>query len=159
MGTTVVRQNQRAKRSIADWTLYVIPILYLAVVLWLQPADHLGKPGNSPLPRLFYDDFDWTAVGLRSLNAELGRVPGKMTDPCTIPDAWIIDPPDGGTAPVPHQYFLEYPDTALSLFRIPYHFLLDGNERKIGPGILDVCQAAIVLHLPETATERALWRN
>src|SRR4051794_12248530 len=100
---------------------YVIPIAYLLLVLWLQPADRLGAaPGVPGRMRLLWDDFDWTAVAIRALNAERGRVPGVMVDPCTRPDMWSLRPDQASNGTLSREFFLEYPDTALWLFRLPY---------------------------------------
>ena len=61
---------------------FLVPPLYLALILWLQPGDHLGDPpAGWPDERLLYDDYDLTAFALRGLNAARGRTPGAA-HPC-----------------------------------------------------------------------------
>src|SRR5262245_57431448 len=76
------------------WLLPAVPFVYLAVILWLQPADHLGwGPDKAPwLGRLVYDDFDVTAYAVRGLNAHAGRTPGLEEEPSCYLATALDDP-------------------------------------------------------------------
>ena len=160
----VTSANDRSGRQYAclfeQFAPYVIPIAYLLLVLWLQPADRLGAaPGVPGRMRLLWDDFDWTAVAIRALNAERGRVPGvDGGDPCTRPDMWSLRPDQANNGTLSHEFFLEYPDTALWLFRLPYRLDHNVQVRHYGPDFLDICHYALVFHVPSNSDELALWR-
>ena len=73
---------------LTHWFPFVIPPLYLAFILSLQPADHFGSvPDKAPwLNRAVYDDWDLTAMALRGLNASTGRIAGRADNPEQVPD-------------------------------------------------------------------------
>src|SRR5438128_1559788 len=99
----------------------LVPPLYLAFILSLQPADHFGSaPDKAPwLNRAVYDDWDLTAMALRGLNASIGRIAGRADNPEQLPDeqyARLLQEP----LPLQPRYYLEYPHAALLLFWLPY---------------------------------------
>src|SRR6516162_7879253 len=67
---------------------FLLPPLALILVIWLQPEDHMGPyPDRAPwLRRAAYDDWDWSAMVLRGLNASLGRTAGLAEEPHPSPD-------------------------------------------------------------------------
>ena len=77
---------------------FLLPPLALILVIWLQPEDHMGPyPDRAPwLRRAAYDDWDWSAMVLRGLNASLGRTAGRADNPAQIdegPYARALDDP------------------------------------------------------------------
>jgi hypothetical protein len=141
---------------------FVVPLVYLAAILWLQPADRLGDPEAAPwLGRALYDAYDLAAFALRGLNASLGRSAGRLDEPAPKgPEAFAEalqekPPPRTGDSP----YYLEYPHAALLLFRMPYLFPPPVPDLDIAPAMLDALQNDIVEHVPQTASEQVLWRK
>jgi hypothetical protein len=141
---------------------FIAPLVYLAVIFWLQPADHLGDPDVAPdLGRAFYDDYDLTAFALRGLNASLGRPAGRLNEPAGQGQEQFAEAlkgkatPDAGDSP----YYLEYPHAALLLFRLPYWFPPPVRDLDIAPTVGDAVQHDVVEHEPQTDAERALWRK
>jgi hypothetical protein len=134
------------------WLLPGVPFAYLAVILWLQPPDHLGfHPDKAPwLGRLVYDDFDVTAYAMRGLNAHAGRTPGLDEEPSFYLAAALDDP---GWSPR-ERYYLEYPVPALLLFRLGWDWQPDP---RAPPALYDAPYHAVVLHVPRDAAERRLW--
>lgn len=134
----------------------MLPVVYLGLVIWFQPADHLGPPDSTPLlGRLLYDDYDMTAMALRGLNARQGRLAGRLDDPMKeysqdpSGNRWdkfdkaIDNPP-----PVHDRYFLEYPQPALWLFRLGYELQPGTPDGELSPAILDAGHNTIVEHQP-----------
>src|SRR5262249_46321941 len=78
-GPTIPGMTRTLARRLLVGLPFLLPPLALAVLVWLQPADHMGAfPDRAPwLGRLVYDDWDWSAVLLRGLNASLGRKAGR----------------------------------------------------------------------------------
>jgi hypothetical protein len=92
----------------------VVPPMWALFVLVCQPANELSSRRYSWTGLLFYDDHDYTAMVLRGLNANHGRIAGLIDDP-NVKD-W-----DAGLhedRPLAPRYHLEYPHTALLLFRV-----------------------------------------
>jgi Glycosyltransferase family 87 len=136
---------------------FLVPPLYLALILWLQPSDHLGSaPDKAPwLSRSVYDDWDLTAMALRGLNASLGRTAGRIDNPDQLPDEEYARGLDEPRSLQP-RYYLEYPHPTLLLFRLPYWL-----EPLPQPPVA-VCDGGygnIVEHLPRNDSERQLWRH
>lgn len=148
----------RWRRVLRSWP-FAVPVIYLGLIFCLQPASRLGDPERAPwLGRLFYDDYDATALALRGLNAQLGRLPGRPDDPCT--DTWnavSLTETLATYKPLEPRFFLEYPHAALWLFRLEW--LLQGGAKDLQPpaAVLDACQKEIVEHEPEGDAESALW--
>jgi hypothetical protein len=134
------------------WLLLVVPFAYLAAILWLQPADHLGFcSGKAPwLGRLVYDDFDVTAYAVRGLNAHAGHVPGLDDEPAADLVAALDDP----NWPSHDHYYLEYPSATLLLFRLGWDWQPDPHAP---PAIYDAWYHQVVRHVPRNDTERAIW--
>lgn len=131
---------------------FLLPPLYLLLIFALQPADRLGDP-PARVGRLVYDDYDLTALVLRGLNAAHGRTPGH-------PHPEYLN----GTAfraaleqktELEEAYFLEYPPTALLVFRLAWL----GRPVDVPPAILDGWHNNLVEHRPRTETERDLWQR
>ncbi len=141
--------------SLTRWGPFLVPPLYLALILWLQPADHLGlTPDKAPwLNRSVYDDWDLTAMALRGLNASLGRTAGRADDP-KRDDAFgaKLDEP----LPLQPRYYLEYPHAALVLFRVPYWL----EPMPQPPAVVcDGWFGNIVEHRPRNDRERQIWSH
>jgi hypothetical protein len=131
-------------------------MLYLTTIWMLQPEERLGSSACLPkLGRLLYDDYDVTAFSVRGLNAECGRRPGRLTDPCTerkpVGEAALAD------SQVP--FYLEYPPATLVLFRLPYWLPPKIDLQRAATDVGDACHNDIVEHFPRTPDEQALWRK
>jgi hypothetical protein len=141
------------------YSLLLVPILYLALVIWIQPADRLGDPEKAPwLGRLLYDDYDPAAYALRGLNAALGRIPGRLQDPEPVdPEEFARELERSEPADPDTPYFLEYPHAALWVFRLGFVFA--GLDRlEIPRAVADGRYHNLVVHEPRNETERRLWR-
>jgi hypothetical protein len=148
---------RRAGGPVARWAPLLVPPVYLALVLDLQPADRLGPPDAAPDSfQAIYDDADLTAVALRGLNAHLGRVAGRQDSPGVIPDD-EFGRALGEDRPLLPRYYLEYPHTTLLLFRLG--FWLQPALPPVPAAVLDGAYANVVDHVPAGAAERALWRT
>ena len=136
------------------WAPFLVPILYFAIILWLQPADRLGAPESFPsVGRLVYDDYDAMAFALRGFNAEGGRLAGRPSDPCRDPATPAEIAAKAPLAP----YYLEYPHAALWLFRLPYWLPPFVRDSPISPLVANACHNAVVEHRQQTPEERPLW--
>lgn len=147
---------------------FLLPVLFFAVVWWLQPADRLVPAGGLaagdpryPLPggwaRLAFDDSDAASFGLRSLNADRGRLAGRAEEPDWIEPA---DFPGYAAAgrPLEPRYFAEYPPLALYLFRLTFR-LAGPADGPITPGLLDAHQFNLTQYEPVTPADRELFRG
>jgi hypothetical protein len=134
------------------WLLLAVPFAYLAVIFWLQPADHLGYYSDKAptLGRLLYDDFDVAAYAVRGLNARAGHVPGLQDEPAADLVA-ALDDPDW---PSHDRYYLEYPSATLLLFRLGWDWQPDPHAP---PAIHDAEYHQVVNHVPRNDAERRLW--
>ena len=143
----------------AKWIAFVVPVLYLALILWLEPQDQLGDPPAAPfLGRALYDDYDTTAYVIRALNAERGRKPGLRRDPdIKRPDGFNAELERNAPVDLDSPYFLEYPLAALWMFRFPFRLLPSARELKPPQAVLDASQNDVVEHVPEGEAERHLW--
>jgi hypothetical protein len=132
--------------------LLVVPFAYLAVILWLQPVDHLGfYSDRAPLlGRLVYDDFDVAAYAVRGLNAHAGHVPGLDDEPADDLDAALDNP----MWPTHDRYYLEYPSATLLVFRIGWDWQ---PEPSAPPAVYDAIYHQVVKHVPGNVDERRLW--
>ena len=132
----------------------------MGLVFWVQTPGELGDPKVAPwLGRLLYDDYDWTAVALRGLNARAGRSPGRIGDPCDDPlnKEPLYESLKQGR-PLRSQYFLEYPHTAVWLFELG-QYVSGLPNAGLSPAILDACHNRIVEFEPENPAEQSLWRG
>ena len=130
-------------------------------MMWLQPANHLGDPDNALWRgRTVYDDFDWTAIALRTLNAARERVPGLKTDPSFSDDPADCGPIfETGRQALKPRYFLEYPAPVLWLFSLGFKIAPDMKNRPIPAEILDHCQGAIVFFSPRLESDASILRG
>src|SRR4051794_23749915 len=142
-------------RRIRSFLPYLGAVLYFAFVIWVQPGYRLSE-----VRKTFYDDYDWTAVALRTLNAARGRVPGLPTDPCS----------DAARAPLNQRsmhaqrtlkprYFLEYPAPVVWLFSSAFIAVPDMKTRNIPAEFLDACQGDILAVEPKTELQVAVLRG
>jgi hypothetical protein len=144
------------------WIPFLFPILYLALILGLQPAGDLMDSRVAPeLGRLVYDDYDMTAYALRGLNASLGRTAGRTDDPPYLGreqfNALLSE--ETSQTPLRDSYFLEYPHAALLIFRLGY-WLAPLPEGVHPPAaVLDGSHRDLVEHRPENEREKLLWRG
>lgn len=146
------------------WLPFLIPILYLAAILALQPADHLGDSDAAPwLGRLLYDDYDETAYALRGLNANQGRQAGRLSEPTNLDSATFTaalkEPSDPHALNAP--YFLEYPHAALQMFRLGFLSPPDTRGVPVPVALLDAYHLNVVQHDPAHDSEEVqlLWRK
>jgi hypothetical protein len=140
------------------WGLLAVPPLYLAVILWLQPADHFGLyPDTAPwLGRLVYDDYDVAAYALPGLNARQGRTAGLPEEdwfPGPEEFARALDDPE---RPLQERYHLEYPHAALLLFRLGWVWQ---PEPQAPAAAHDAGYHVIARHVPRNEAEQRLWRQ
>jgi hypothetical protein len=145
-------------RRICSALPFLVPPLALAVVIWLQPADHLDherRPDRAPwLGRLVYDDWDWSAIVLRGLNASRGRTPGLDREPTLTAEEFAEGLHDTNR-PLQERYYLEYPLLATWIFRLP--FLV--HPVSAPAVILDGHYGNILFHEPRDKGERDLWQS
>lgn len=146
-------------RCLRYWPL-AIPVMATAIVLLIQPGDHLGVSGENPFrTRVYYDDADMAAFTLRGLNANLGRKPGPV-EPNIDPE--IIGAFDENLRLDRHpprldRYFLEYPHAALFLFRgVMAVIPVQGTWPST---VLDFHYANIIFYKPQTEDTRRMWRT
>jgi hypothetical protein len=135
------------------------PILVLClaagVVLFLQNPERLDvRDGVDPAwARAAQDDYDFTAMALRGLNASEGRLAGRLDEPKALgPDGFSAALDERGR-PLDDKYYLEYPHTALLLFRLGWMGPLTASS----PALLDARYHDIVEHAPRDHTERIWW--
>jgi hypothetical protein len=139
-----------------------VPLLYLALILWLQPAGHLGTSEIAPwLGRLIYDDYDPAAYALRGLNATLGRTAGLTEEPKWLSEEAFCEALDYPPPTDTHEarYFLEYPHAALLLFRLGYVFGDSLQGVEVPAAVRDGRYHNLVGHWPRNDAERELWRR
>jgi hypothetical protein len=143
-------------RRILRWLPFLLPPLALALIIWLQPEDHMGAyPDRAPwVGKLVYDDWDWSAVVLRGLNASLGRKAGLAEEPHPT-DAELCDGLDDPDRPLADRYFLEYPEVATWFFRVPYLM----HPVDVPSIVCDGHYGNIIFHRPRNDAERDLWRT
>ncbi len=146
------------------WLPFLVPPLYLAAILALQPADRLGDSPRTPwLERWVYDDYDEAAYALRGLNASLGRPAGRLNDPPRLDDDTFAralrEPPNPEILRT--RYFLEYPHAALLIFRLGYWLPPDVREPLPPAGLLDACHLNLVEHDPagDAPAVQRLWHK
>lgn len=133
---------------------FLIPPLAWIFIVWLQPPDHMGAfPDRAPwLGKLIYDDWDWSAVVLRGLNASLGRKAGLVAEPRKDDFAAALDAPQQELA---ERYFVEYPLAATWFFRLPYLF----QSVHAPSAVCDGHYGNLLSHRPRNEAERALWHT
>jgi hypothetical protein len=143
-------------RRLVRWLPFLLPPLALVLVVWLQPEDHMGAcPDRAPwVGKLVYDDWDWSAVALRGLNASLGRNAG-LADPPLPSEGEFCAGLDDSDLPLNDRYYLEYPQAATWLFRLPYLV----RPMNAPAALCDAHYGNILFHQPRNDAERALWRE
>src|SRR5262245_42729306 len=121
----VATPRSRFRRSLSFLLVLAIPPAALAVWFAVQDPNSLVAPKSwSNARALIFDEFDLTAMALRGLNADRGRLAGRMTPPGESQTGtnWRVplptDPVD--EPPLEPRYFLEYPHAALLFFRAGY---------------------------------------
>jgi hypothetical protein len=138
------------------WAPFVVLPVYLAVVLAVQPNDHLGPPDRWPFfGQPLYDDYDVTVMALRGLNAHVGRPAGRLGMPPHISDAEFAEKLQHDQ-PLASSYYLEYPHTALWLFRLP--FLFQSSYPPVPAAVLDASHGNLIMHRPTREEDVLLWR-
>jgi hypothetical protein len=143
-------------RRLFRWLPFSLPPLALALVIWLQPEDHMGPhPDRAPwVGRLVYDDWDWSAIVLRGLNAGMGRKAG-LTEPPHPSDEEFCKGLDDPERALNDRYYLEYPQAATLFFRLPYLV----RPVDAPAALCDGHYGNILEHQPRNDAERALWRG
>lgn len=123
----------------------------------IRQSDRLaGRETPYGLGALLYDEFDFSAMALRGLNAELGRLPGATNPPRMVPHSAFsssIEAP----RPLKDRFFLEYPHAALLIFRAGYWIQPDWKEAPIPPGLPDAAYHNLAVHEPETSSQQETW--
>ena len=136
----------------------MVPLAYFAVVLELPAGARLGEPEAAPwIGRLLYDDYDSTAMALRGLNANDGRTAGRADMPPSLGEKEFERALDSRQQLEP-SYFLEYPQTALLIFRLGWA-LPQAEESAPPPAVCDASHLDVVGHTPRNESERTLWRQ
>ncbi len=136
------------------WAPLVVPIVFVCIVVAVQPDDHLGPPDWAPeLSNYLYDDNDVAVYAQRGLSDRMGQVAGLPDNPDA--DADEFPAALNEDRPLQHLYFLEYPHTALFIFRLGY--LLQPELPPVPAVVLDSYFMNIVLHRPQNERERELW--
>jgi hypothetical protein len=149
-------RRQKVRAAFVRWGPFGVPLLYAAFVLLAQPSDHLGPPDWAPSQRqTFYDDFDYTAIALRGLNAELGRAAGRTDTPPFLDDLQEFTRRLDEGRPLEPRYYLEYPHTALWIFRLGFAF--QPPLPRVPSAVADGSYHNIVYHKPRNDAERELW--
>jgi hypothetical protein len=149
---------RKAATFAVRWLPFVVPPCYFLLIVCLQPRDRMGPPDAAPwLQSSLYDDYDATAMALRGLNAARGRMAGA-TDPPTMPSPDEFDRTlDDPRQTLKPRYHLEYPPSALLLFRLGWLGQTDLNS--FPPAILNGDYNAIVQHKPRDEQERHWWNQ
>lgn len=138
---------------------FVVPLIYVALVFIVQPADRLGAiDGWGGIEDLIYDDYDGACMALRGLNSIRGRVPSQVEHPPWLKPAEFDQALDSPVVLKP-GYYLEYPHATLLVFRLGYLLVPDIGTRPIPPAVLDNSHHCLVEHRPRTEAESTLWRD
>jgi hypothetical protein len=150
------RLPEPLRGTATGWLVYVIPICYLLFAVLVQPANKLGAGGWR---QMVFDDLDWAAIILRVANSEQHRRPGWPVDPCTETSVWGSLTPHAADPKLNDQYYLEYPNAVVGLFRGLWSTTAAGASSKLPSVFLDQCQQQLVLHEPATPSEVSIWRS
>jgi hypothetical protein len=121
------------------------------------------------LPSLVYDEFDLSAMALRGVNADRGRLPGDVPSPGSRPkllgevtqhrkvvpfeERLKVD------RPLRDRYFLEYPHAALLLFRAGYAVQSGAREIPVPTAFADSDYHEIAAFEPERPEHVELMRT
>ncbi len=142
--------------------VYGLPVLVLACIDLLTPADQLAVPRAAVWQRfaasLCYDRGDTAAFALRGLNAQLGRSAGRADIPSYFaPEEFNQELDRGG--PLSDRYFLEYPHLATCLFRLGWLATGPQDATAFPAAILDANYGNLGHHMPRSEEERAIMRQ
>jgi hypothetical protein len=134
--------------------LFIVPMLCFGASVWVRPAGRLGPPESVEwIHQILYDDNDFAAYALRSLNDSFGRHAGRRDAPeQVLPEEYT----EGlrSQRSLEPEYYLEYPHAALLLFKVPYLF---GPVATGAPAaLLDGAHEDVVMHQPR-AEESGVW--
>lgn len=139
------------------WGIFLVPLLYLAVVFALQPAGRLGNSDVAPwLFRLVYDDYDGACMALRGLNAAAGRTASQFEHPPRPEDDEAFCAVLDSRPALKPGYYLEYPQITLLLFRLGH---VGGPDVPVPAAVLDGWHNNLVEHAPRNEQEQILWRH
>lgn len=152
---------------------FLIPALFAATILWLQPAGYFVPPAaDTPgyflsvgYSRLLFDDCDSVAWMIRAENAKRGRLAGRVDadgKPVHVKSANDLDAYEIRLAARPaftDRYFLEYPPLALAFFRLCYLASGSDGAAPISATLLDEHEFNFTSHMPATDAERAFYRG
>jgi hypothetical protein len=137
---------------------FLVPPLYWALILWLQPVDRLGpSERNDWLGQLLYDDWDESAMALRGLNAYLGRTAGDPEQPNELDLLDFNARLGDANRPLRSRYFLEYPHASLLLFQLG--FVWQSGVEAPPSAVLDGSYRNLVRHRPRNEAEARIWRQ
>src|SRR5262249_5624145 len=144
--------------------LLAVAIPPAALVVWLaveDPNSLVAPKSWSNARALIYDEFDLTAMALRGLNADRGRLAGRMTPPGEgqTGKKWREPfPTDPADEPLLQQkYFLEYPHAALLIFRAGYWIQPAPRDLEVPASILDCDYHKLALQSPTTPEQEQIW--
>jgi hypothetical protein len=157
-----LRRAQRGLIHVCSWLPFLVPAVYVGVVFWFQPPDRLGELAVDPrLGRLIYDDYDPAARALRGLNDSLGRRAGRLDEPRWLTESEFCQQLDAPAEPdaFDRPYFLEYPHTALWMFRLGYDLGNRVAPDLVPPAVRDGDFHNLVGHPPHNEAEQQLWRH
>jgi hypothetical protein len=116
---------------------FLVPTLFYLSWRQVRNTDRMHAPWSpSYIKSLVYDEFDLTAMALRGLNAECGRQAGLPENPC-YPDEEPFDQQLHSRTEWNDRYFLEYPHTALLIFRAGYWLQPEAETVPVPPAIAD----------------------
>ena len=138
--------------------LYLVPVLYLACILAIQPPEHLGPADSAPRLSLFlYDDYDLTALAMRGLNHLESRTPGRTDAPPKLSAEEFRRALADRSRTLELRYFLEYPHAVLWVTPVGFEGLVGPTPIMPPPAVLDGCHNNVVEHLPRNGEEEDLW--
>jgi hypothetical protein len=106
---------------------------------------------------LVYDEFDFAAMALRGLNAERGRQAGLLENPYDPLDEPFNQQLHSRTK-LNDRYFLEYPHSALLIFRAGYWIQPEAKSVPILPAIADADYHNLATFEPCTEEEYQVQR-
>jgi hypothetical protein len=152
----VSRDRLAWPRRLLRWLPFVLPPVALAIIVWLQPEDHMGPyPDRAPwLGKLVYDDWDWSACVLRGLNASMGRKAG-LIEKRGLEEPEFCAALDDPSLTLAERYYLEYPLADTWFFRLPY--LIHPVHAPVA--LCDGQYGNVIFHRPRNDAERDLWRT
>lgn len=158
---TIAVRVGRLLTFLTTYRPYIVAVAYIAAIFWLQPSSDLGNSGRLGYSsqRILYDDGDWAAIGLRALNADAGKKPGRSVDPCLLPPKPGTRARDAGPLVNDSTYFLEYPYLVVQLFKMPLSFGLFSNHLRYSSDVLGACHWDFVWQRPLSEEDRDIRRE